>query len=250
MDTVTEMKMESETKVSLDPTTKDMLIDLIVTRMELDIQSGSVHFSCDTVLELDPEDAVCAPLYDALTEPSHFELDASGKLVVATGAGAKAAEAIAESKSANSVDPAKQWAATTRMLQLISDDNIKPGDSWDSSVDYDDMGQFHGKTTLLGYREVDGVDCAVFTTAGTTHVNISSVVDTMFADSPLADAMQDITMDDYTMEAIFYYQYETKLVRWSKTTQSTVMHMPNPLGSGTLSTPINQEIITTSRIKV
>jgi hypothetical protein len=153
------------------------------------------------------------------------------------------------SRKPTSLDPTKQWTETSRVLQLISDDNVKPGDSWESTANCGDLGQFKGKTTLLGYREVDGEDCAVFSTTGIMHVDVSSVIDNMFGDSPLKDAMKDVTMDDYTMEAMFYYQYETNLIRWSKTTQSTIMRMPNPLGSGTTAVPITQEIITSSRIK-
>jgi hypothetical protein len=89
MDTVTEMKMESESTVSMDPSTKNIIVDAVVTRMELDIQSGSVHLSCDTVLENDPKNEVCAPLYSALSGPSHFETDEKGNLVEASGTGAE-----------------------------------------------------------------------------------------------------------------------------------------------------------------
>jgi Family of unknown function (DUF6263) len=253
MDTVTDMKMESETTVSTDPTTKDTIIDVKVTRMEMDVQSGTVHITCDTNLENDPTNEVCAPFYDILNGPSHFELDENGDLVEATGNGADLQKAMAksaqDSKSDSALSPSKQWAETSRVLLLLSNDNVKPGDTWDSSVDYGDMGHFDGTTTLLGYRTIDGEDCAVFSTVGKMTIDVDTMVDALFSDSPMKSLMKDVTMDNYTMEAMFYYQYDTNLVRYSKTTQSFVMNMPNPLGKGTTSVPITQDIITSARIK-
>ena len=280
MDTITHTTVESETIVSDDPDRMNYrLLDTKMIRMMYEMESvGGTQLLCDTQNGIDheQESEMCALFYQTMGQESHYVTDKHGLIVEANGPNAELMKTISESNvvvdvnvaeeidnSSSSVSNSdtrsdafstlKQIEEQSCILGLIkSDGAIQPGDTWDSSIDMGEVGLYDGTGTLLGYREVDGVDCAVFSNEGSFHIDYENIVSAIFGknNNMFGELFKDVNISDASMTTLVYYEYETNLVRWSKTSQLIVMEMPDPMDdSKKMSIPLEQNIVTTSRIK-
>lgn len=266
MDTVTNMRTETETSIVTDPINTELTqVETMIKRMEFHMETVGVSFECDTSEDKDSANDMCISMYDIINVPSNFTLNEEGEIVDASGIGADVVTKIQKLTSGKDketdpkplgmdrLNPTQHWEQKSRVLELLPSDSIavKPGETWDSSVDFGDIGTFKGTGKLLGYRKIDGRDCAVISSIGVLHVDYQKVVGTMFGDNDaFKELMKDITVDDASMDTLVYYDYEYNFVRWSKTSQSMTMEMPNMLDSTTKTKiPIDETVVISSRIK-
>lgn len=257
MDSVTSMRIESLVTVSDNSKAGTTHVTAELTRMEFQMETAGAKMECDTDIDETASDDLCTTMYDALHKASNYDINSDGTLVDAT-ADSKGVvvttgtdQDSAELPGSGNVNFQENWAQTERLLKLVpSDSEIKPGDTWDSSEDMDDLGHFTGKTTLLGYRDIDGHDCAIFSSVGMLHVDYEKTLKKLFGGNDMMmSIMKDVNISDASIDTLIYYDYSFGLVRWSKTHQTMNFEAPDILGQGTMSFPIDQTIVTTSRVK-
>jgi len=236
MHQIMDMHIESETTVEARPEGGSVM-DIETTRIKMDMDMGSgMSFSYDSDV---PGDATL-PGSDAfaalLDESQHAEMDEEGNFVAADGPGLEVAQQLKPSMSVEQ---------TSRLLRLLPDYPVRPGDSWTVSFDMgEDAGHYEGTATLQGYKAYKHRDCAVITTEGTLEMDMSKVADLVGGVD-----LGGMSLDDALMESTIYFDHEMHLIRWTKSIQSMTIKMTNPIDGSEMSIPINQEITTNTFLK-
>jgi hypothetical protein len=189
---------------------------------------------------------MCAPLYSLVGQPLHLVIDEEGTIAEASGPGSDIAKQISSTQQHSRVGHLQQLEQTSRLLKFIPTLPVHPGDAWDASVYLGDLGQFTGKSTLDGYRGYEDHYCAVISTKGTLKMDLEMVLEMMANEFA---AMGELSVDNFSMSQVLYWDDHEKLPRYSQVKQSMVMHMQNPLDGSLISIPVDQIITMTSAVK-
>jgi len=245
VDSTTHMRVESETDVS-DLPEGGTAVDSTVKRLSMESEMGGAFLKCDTEIPRGEADPNCYPFYGVVDVDYHFVVDDVGTVVM-NGAEDEQDSASAKNAALDKISPSQQLQQTSRLLKFLPVHAVRPGDTWDASVEDlgDDMGDFQGTATLLGYKAVNGHDCAVIETEGEIHMDMARVAAAM-GGGALGDAVKDITVSGARLESTMYWDDEARVVRESRMTMSFVMEMSSPVE---MSIPVSEEITTTTKIK-
>jgi len=216
-----------------------------------------VHYDSNT------DGADLDPAFEALKKivghQTTIELDKHGEVVTAS-------EHLALYKAMSSgqnADTMKKFSSQnrfnmmTRMAKALPDgDPVGPGDNWEFEMQMDRA--FSGSAVLVGYKEYDNSDCAVVKLEGEINLDanqLNAMTNAMTEDmdqehtEQYNQIMNGVGIKDGKMSAIFYWDYEHQLARFSKTVLTMTMSMTSPFDpSAKLDVPATETIVVYSSI--
>jgi hypothetical protein len=103
-------------------------------------------------------------------------------------------------------------AGRHRLLSFVPSFPVYQGDSWDRSLNIDEMGEFIGQAEFAGFKEFDGSKVAVISLQGVVNCDLEQLVANGHNMAGLGLNSFHITAGNVTGK--IYWDDEYKLVRW------------------------------------
>lgn len=245
---VIDMHCETETQVKSLPQGGSS-VDATPLRISMKIQAMGDTMEFDSNNMIDGEqDETSAMLKELIGNKQHFEIDDEGTIVEAEGTGAELVKDIVNQQKQAQL---KKQVSTpsinqaSRILKLLPSYPVKPGDTWDVSVDLGDLGYYTGTMTLLRYEDFDGHECASLHSKGKLDFDTSQMEDL------LGDSASCISVNAAVLEEQTYFDNNAKFVRYSKLTSSLKMEVQDPTDptAPTFEIPMEQVVETMTKLK-
>ncbi|CAB9502499.1 expressed unknown protein [Seminavis robusta] len=246
VDTNIVMQIENEMAVKdVDGGGQQLAVN--TTRMMTHMTTFGLNLSCDS--DKSTNAATCKDVLDMVGTTLTLITDDDGNIVEASGPGAQTAEQVgsllhgSSGEDKDSTHLKDQMLAISRVLKFVPGKAVKPGDTWMTNVDMGELGSLHGVSKLTGYRDFNGIDCAVVLMDGKLHMDVGKLSKTMGLPS---DSFADDFVDADMTQALFW-DYDEDLALWSEANSSYVLRMKEPLSGSLLDIPARStEYIMTS----
>lgn len=254
--TVNDMAFDMKTVIS-DRSDGAHQFTMTLTSVRFDLVTLGASVSCDSrhpkpaSSSSKAEQDLCSPWYALGGSTIELVVDDAGRAADAaepTTAMTSAAEQPSDPTTSSSsplAELTEEFFSTNRMLNLVAEHPVAPGDTWDASQD-DDMGSFQGTATLLGYKLYDNHDVAVIDIVGTTIVDMDQW---RKSNAGLASGVgSDFSVEEMEIHSTIYFDPKTQFARFTAVDVSYAMHMASPLDGSDLTVPIQETITMTTEL--
>ena len=259
--TVDDMAFEMETVVS-DHTDGSHQLSMTFTSVQFDLDTLGTTLSCDSndpksTTSSEVEQAACQPLYDLIGTTVELVVDDEGHAAAdalppsdqsSTTTTTTTTKSSLSSSSSQLSGPTDQFLSTNRLLNLVANHPVAPGDSWDATQNNNDNGgeTFQGTATLLGYKQYRNHDVAVIDIVGTKTIDMEKLKESY---AQLASGLgSDVTVGDMNLKATLYYDSQAQFARFTAVDVSFAMQMKSPLDGSDLTIPIQETITSTTQL--
>lgn len=206
-------------------------IDMAVENMAAQLASPLLNFHCDSNDRSNSDDT-CQDFFDAVGAEETLLIDRDGNLLEMTtpdgetfNVAGMEQQTLVDKFKANQLAASHHADKMHQFLKLIPDHAVRPGDTWIEDLDLDRIGNFKGESSLKGYTNYQGADCAVFYLEGNLHLDIDLLAQAIGVDPgalPLHEA------DAHVINEILW-DVDDQIARWLTVNITTSFDIVNPL---------------------
>lgn len=206
-------------------------IDMVIKNVEADLASPIMNFHCDSN-DQTHSDEYCQAFFDTVGAEETLLMDSDGNVLEMTtpdgqtiNVAAMEQQTLADKFRANQLAASHHADKMRQFLKLIPDHAVRPGDTWIEDLDMDRIGNFKGESSLKGYTDYQGADCAIFHLEGNLHLEIDLLAAAIGVDPetlPLNKA------DAHVINKIIW-DVDDQIARWLSVNITTSFDIVNPL---------------------